>query len=139
MTQRPTDEQAREQIAARKAEAANRPRIDNSSLRAGAPMTYYCRICSLVADVLPEDHNSRPRPHCDECTKLVAQGWSAKENCFLDYAIVDCGECHGRGHHGRDCYTKRLRTCGSCDDGKVKRRIAAAVIAGPFDPDKVVC
>lgn len=50
-------------------------RIDNSSLVAGSPMTYYCISCGHIAEVLPEAHWSRPKALCPECRGLKDMGW----------------------------------------------------------------
>lgn len=48
--------------------------VDNSSLYAGEPMTYYCRACGHVSGVLPEDHVEPSPKHCAPCASLVARG-----------------------------------------------------------------
>lgn len=49
--------------------------IDNSSLYAGSPMYYYCRMCGHESDVLPESHLSAPRKLCKECQHVKDMGW----------------------------------------------------------------
>ena len=55
-------------LTERKAKAKIEGRINNSSLRAGAPMYYYCRSCGLLSDCRGEsDFFSPVRNHCREC------------------------------------------------------------------------
>lgn len=55
---------------------ANRPvPIDNASLWAGSPMTYYCKSCGHVSEVLPEAHRTTPKSLCGECLALRECGW----------------------------------------------------------------
>ena len=49
--------------------------INNSSLYAGSPMTYYCKHCRHVSEVLPECHVERPSHVCAECEPLIKNGW----------------------------------------------------------------
>jgi hypothetical protein len=44
-------------------------RVDNSNLRAGSPMYYYCTCCG-EEQVLPEDHTEAPKAVCDACKPL---------------------------------------------------------------------
>lgn len=68
-----TKEEALEALEARK---ANRPkRINNSDLRAGSPMYFYCNHCGATSDVLPENFISRPRHICDNCQYMKDKGW----------------------------------------------------------------
>ena len=54
----------------------NRPeKVDNSSLRAGSPMYYYCKSCGHLTEVLPECHWTRPKHLCDECQALKDLDW----------------------------------------------------------------
>lgn len=46
------------------------PKVDNSSLRAGSPMFFYCRICGHQSDRLPESYTSSPKMYCTECKEL---------------------------------------------------------------------
>lgn len=63
-------------LAALKQRRAHQPtRIDNSALHAGSDMTYYCKSCGHVSDVLPEAHFTRPRALCEECLALKDLGW----------------------------------------------------------------
>jgi hypothetical protein len=54
---------------------ANRgkPRLDNASLPAGSPMTYYCIGCGADI-VVPENWLYKPSL-CTECTALDELGW----------------------------------------------------------------
>ena len=54
-------------------------RIDNASLPAGAPMTYYCAYCRDHTETLPESHMSRPKTVCDPCQVLVNHGMMPKD------------------------------------------------------------
>jgi hypothetical protein len=66
-------EEALEKFRERK---ANPPKqIDNSSLYAGSPMYYYCRMCGHESDVLPEDHYGAPRRLCRACETMKDMGW----------------------------------------------------------------
>jgi uncharacterized OB-fold protein len=50
-------------------------RIRNEDLYAGSAMTYYCRSCGHVSDVLPEEHSEPPRRLCTECEEMNQKGW----------------------------------------------------------------
>ncbi len=41
--------------------------INNSSLPAGSPMYFYCRICGHQSDVKGESYTSPPRKYCKDC------------------------------------------------------------------------
>lgn len=60
--------------AFKKRKAAPKERIDNSRLRAGAPMYYYCHGCGDLADQLPETHTEQPRRFCEACKPLRKAG-----------------------------------------------------------------
>lgn len=63
-------------LAAFEKRKANPPeQVDNSSLYAGSPMYYYCRMCGHQSDVLPESHLSRPRQLCIDCQLIKDMGW----------------------------------------------------------------
>lgn len=63
-------------LAAFEKRKANPPQqIDNSSLYAGSPMYYYCRMCGHQSDVLPESHLARPRQLCIDCQLIKDMGW----------------------------------------------------------------
>ena len=66
-------EAALEALRARRAANRDKVRIDNASLPAGSPMTYYCIGCGADI-VVPEDwlHKSSL---CRECTALTELGW----------------------------------------------------------------
>lgn len=50
---------------------ANQPKqINNSSLPAGSPMYFYCKICGHQSDVKPESYVSAPNKYCEECKDL---------------------------------------------------------------------
>ena len=109
----------------RKKETRNEKRIDNASLCAGSDMYYYCRICGLLADVLPESHAEPPRQYCSECAKMLEAGFSQKLGKFTEWEEKTCPDCNGRGNYGRiDYYTKRPRTCMTCG-GKRTIRVEA--------------
>lgn len=52
---------------------ATRPQpVDQSSLSAGEPITFYCELCGWISDIMPEGYFlSQPRRCCSECTQLV--------------------------------------------------------------------
>jgi hypothetical protein len=72
-------------LAQRKIIAAKEGRIDNSSLYAGAPMYYYCRVCGLLSDALPESHSYPPRHLCDDCHEMISNGYSTAIHKFVQY------------------------------------------------------
>lgn len=45
------------------------------TLPAGSPMTYYCRECGAISDVLPEAHHEKPKRICGDCAAIVENGW----------------------------------------------------------------
>ncbi len=54
----------------RKALAAELGQIRNEDLYAGSPMYYYCRVCGLESDRLPEDWwKTRPKKICGACAE----------------------------------------------------------------------
>ena len=60
----------------RKEENAKKEKIDNSSLEAGSPMYFYCKVCGGLADTLPENYLfSAPKKLCKECQALKDCGW----------------------------------------------------------------
>ncbi len=62
-----------EAFKARKAKAAQTPRIDNSSLYAGSPMYFYCCACGINHATLPESYTRPPQPRCDDCEFMFKQ------------------------------------------------------------------
>jgi len=48
--------------------------VNNSDLRAGSPMYYYCKHCGIHTETLPETHWSTPTTVCGGCKVLVEQG-----------------------------------------------------------------
>lgn len=57
-------------LEARKASAPEK--IDNATLPAGSPMTYYCHSCGHVTKVLPEDwwrDEDKPPKFCGWCVE----------------------------------------------------------------------
>jgi len=64
---------ALEGLAERRAVNRDRPRIDNASLPAGAPMVYYCIGCGADI-VVPEDWLTKP-DCCPQCAAMVKLGW----------------------------------------------------------------
>ncbi|MDR2540660.1 MAG: hypothetical protein LBD11_02500 [Candidatus Peribacteria bacterium] len=63
-------------LAALKERRQNPPeQVNNSSLRAGSPMYYYCNTCGHLSDVLPEAHIGSPKRWCKECQALKDEGW----------------------------------------------------------------
>jgi len=54
----------------------NKPaKIDNEKLHAGEPMYFYCKHCGALSDVLPEEYTGKPNHVCDDCQKMVNNGW----------------------------------------------------------------
>lgn len=46
--------------------------VDQGTLPAGSPMTFYCRLCGWISDIMPEDYFlSTPRRICSECAGLI--------------------------------------------------------------------
>lgn len=66
--------QALDRLEKRREANKDKKRINNSSLPAGSPMYYYCKICGEEM-VLPEDHDCNAPSKCDECQILVDFGW----------------------------------------------------------------
>lgn len=60
----------------RKREATSAGRVENSRLPAGSPMYYYCKLCGLLADRLPESHFDAPRRYCMACQEMIDRGFS---------------------------------------------------------------
>ncbi len=106
----------------RKEEAFKIGQIDNESLPVGAPMCYYCKLCGLLVEKLPENHAQPPRKYCSECKEVVDAGWDGKE--FIEYVWVICASCGGTGNTSyKDYYTKKPRKCSSCrGEGRKKVR-----------------
>lgn len=53
---------------------ANRPeQVNNSLLRAGSPMYYYCKCCGHLAAVMDELHREAVPKFCPECKSLKDQ------------------------------------------------------------------
>ena len=55
-------------IQDRKDKNKTKTKVDNSSLRAGSPMYYYCRMCGEEM-VLPEEHREPAPRFCLDCLK----------------------------------------------------------------------
>jgi hypothetical protein len=67
-----TRQDALRDLHARRVEAKAKGQIENSSLPAGAPMYFYCKLCGLVSDVLPENYwLSRPSHRCAACARDI--------------------------------------------------------------------
>jgi hypothetical protein len=61
--------------------------IDNSSLRAGAPMYYYCHGCGALVATRPEGwFGESPERYCDGCKILADHG-------MLDRLKKEAEEC----------------------------------------------
>jgi len=59
----------------RRCEKYRGKQIDNSSLRVGAPMYYYCYGCGILLETRPESwHGRAPARHCDSCKILADHG-----------------------------------------------------------------
>jgi CRISPR/Cas system-associated protein Cas10 (large subunit of type III CRISPR-Cas system) len=67
-------ELALEQFNKRKLANKNVEKIDNASLRAGSPMTYYCKHCDVKVATLPEGHWEPAPDTCAACKALVTHG-----------------------------------------------------------------
>jgi len=66
-------EVALEQFRKRKVDNQGK-QIDNSSLRAGSSMHYYCKFCGEHTETLPESHFGAPKVICDPCKVLNDHG-----------------------------------------------------------------
>lgn len=64
-----------EQFVRRKRYAVRIEKIDNAGLHAGAPMYFYCGVCNIPLEVLPEDYLFPPHNMCSQCSGLKAHGW----------------------------------------------------------------
>ena len=63
-------------LAALKKRRANQPKqINNSDLRAGSSMYYYCKSCGHLAACLSETHTCPVPRLCEECDALKQMGW----------------------------------------------------------------
>ncbi len=61
--------------------------IDNSSLRAGAPMYYYCYGCGVLVATKPEGwFGESPERYCEGCKILADHG-------MLDRLKKEIGQC----------------------------------------------
>ncbi len=67
-------ELALKQFRQRKTANQKVTKIDNSSLRAGSSMTYYCEHCDAKIATLPEDHWEPAPNSCAACKALVDHG-----------------------------------------------------------------
>ena len=66
----------------RKEESKTIEKIDSSTLYAGSPMYYYCRMCGLLAATLPESHIEPAPRHCEPCKVMVNQGYDSGAKRF---------------------------------------------------------
>lgn len=48
--------------------------INNSSLRAGSPMYFYCRHCGVHTETLPESYTGKAVTICRPCDELDKMG-----------------------------------------------------------------
>ena len=104
---------ALKKLAVRAERAKKEKKVNNAYLYAGSPMYYYCRICGVQTDVLPESHVERPKRYCDDCEELRAAGFSVAKNRFVAWKDVKCGACHGKCEiyiYRRKCW----ETCEEC-------------------------
>ena len=70
-------ETALQALSTRREDAQRKGQIDNSSLRAGQPMYYYCRLCGLLACTMREEWDPRfesIKTHCDPCQRALDAG-----------------------------------------------------------------
>ena len=72
-----------EALKARRKANLNLVHVDNSLLRAGEPMYYYCRLCGAEMK-LPEEHASPAPKRCEPCKRLLDQGWNDATLAFTD-------------------------------------------------------
>lgn len=113
-----------ELLAERKEANSKIPRVHNAELPAGSPMHYYCQLCGVETDVLPEEHPSPPTKFCYPCQKMMDAGWSESEQKFIKYENVVCFGCGGSGLGVYDYYLKRRRKCYQCNGTRrVKKRM----------------
>jgi len=77
-------------LEVRRTEAKVNGQINNSSLPAGSPMYFYCRICSLLADIKPECYTTAPKKYCEACQEMVDKGYSPTLSKFpgIDEEVV---------------------------------------------------
>ncbi len=100
-------QEAREYLDAlreRKRQAEIAGRINNANLRAGSPMYYYCDLCGLLADKLPETHVAIPKQYCAACQEMLDRGYSPSLGKFpgVDASAIDThGETVGHRRLGR--------------------------------------
>jgi len=66
---------ALEALRNRREENAQKKKINNADLPAGAPMYFYCKSCDALADTKPELYTDTPKKLCDECQALKDLGW----------------------------------------------------------------
>jgi hypothetical protein len=66
----------------RKEKSKHEKKINNAELYAGSPMYYYCHLCGLLAEVLPETHMSKPKAYCDPCQELTSHGYMPSTGTF---------------------------------------------------------
>lgn len=64
------DSAAIERLKARIEKSAQSKKVDNSSLPAGSPMYFYCRLCGVLCDTKPESYLTAPKKYCDDCYDL---------------------------------------------------------------------
>lgn len=67
-------ELALKQFKKRKKANSKQAQVDNSSLPAGSPMTYYCKYCGDKTAVLPEEHVETAPTVCKACEALAIHG-----------------------------------------------------------------
>lgn len=81
------DNLALQRLTKRLRDASKVTQMNNSSLRAGLPMYYYCRLCGLIADVLPESYwVVAPKTYCNECRDLKTANPRVTEVSLLELA-----------------------------------------------------
>jgi hypothetical protein len=68
-----TLDEALASLEARKAQAKILGKVSNADLHAGSPMYFYCRVCGLETDVLPENYTEKPRTLCTPCKELKVE------------------------------------------------------------------
>lgn len=60
--------------------------INNSSLPAGSPMYFYCRICGHQSDVKGESYTDPPRKYCGDCQELKDVNPGLTDKTIIDLA-----------------------------------------------------
>lgn len=73
-----------EDLEARKKLMAIAKKYSNTNHSSGPSVYYFCKVCNMMADLLPKDHPSKPREYCPECQGMIDHGYSPEKNAFTD-------------------------------------------------------